>query len=147
MPSQITLKDAGLKFFEGLQATAKNQRTVATYKREFEVVTGFFGDDKNVAAIRPADVGRFLKSDALLKKPSGTERAGPTIKQIVRVLRVFLEWAQAQGLVETVALPKDAMPNRKRLSACGHLPASAGQAGAQAGKQQEDSADAAESGN
>ena len=117
MPSQTTLKDAGPKYFEALKAAAKNQRTVDTYRRQFEVVTGFFGEDKKLSAIRAADVGRFLKSDALAKKPNGKDRAEPTVKQIVRVLRMFLEWAQAQGMVETVAFPKDAMPKRRRKQA------------------------------
>lgn len=113
MPSQITLKDAGPKYMEYLRTAGRNPHTVETYTRQFEVVTGFFGEGKKLAAIRPADVGRFLKSDALLKKPNGKERAEPTVKQIVRVLRMFLEWAQTQGMVETVAFPKDAMPKRK----------------------------------
>jgi len=37
MPSQVTLKDAGPKYFEAL-AAAKNPRTVDTYRRQFEVV-------------------------------------------------------------------------------------------------------------
>ena len=126
MPSQTTLKDAGPKYFDHLQAAAKNQRTVDTYRRQFDVITGFFGEGKKLTAIRPADVGRFLKSDSLLKKPNGTDRAEPTVKQIARVLRMFRAWAQAQGMVETVAFPKDAMPKRRR-------------------KQQEDNADATES--
>jgi len=114
MPSQTTLKEAGPKYFDHLQAAAKNQRTVDTYRRQFDVITGFFGEGKKLTAIRPADVGRFLKSDHLLKKPNGKERAEPTVKQIVRVLRMFLEWAQAQGMVETLPFPKDAMPKRRR---------------------------------
>jgi len=60
------------------------------------------------------DVGRFLKSDSLLKKPNGKQRAELTVKQIVRVLRMFLEWAQAQGMIETLPFPKNAMPKRKQ---------------------------------
>ena len=114
MSSQTTLKDAGQKYFEHLEAAGKNPRTVATYRRQFAVIAGFLGGDRKLTAIRPADVGRFLKSDALLKKPSGAARAEPTVKQIVRVLRMMLEWAQSEGLVEAVAFPKDAMPKRKR---------------------------------
>ena len=69
------------------------------------------GEGKTLKAIRPADVGRFLKSDALLRKPNGADRAKPTVDQIARVL---LEWAQAQGTVETVAFPKSALPKRRR---------------------------------
>ena len=114
MPSQITLKDAGPKYFESLTAAAKNPRTVDTYRRQFETIKGFFGEGKKLSALRPADVGRFLKSDSLLKKPNGADRAEPTVKQIVRLLRMFLEWAQAEGITETLPFPKDAMPKRKR---------------------------------
>ncbi len=126
MPSQNTLKDAGTQYFRILDATGKNPRTVNTYRRHFEIVIGFFGEGKKLTAIRPADVGRFLKSDALRVMPNGKERADATVKQIVRVLRMFLEWAQGQGIVESVAFPKNAMPKRRR-------------------KQQESSADAAPS--
>ena len=126
MPSKLTLKDAAPRFIEHLRAAGRKEQTLRTYAKALEVAAGFFGDGKSLKAIRPADVGRFLKSDHLLKKPNGKERAEPTIKQIVRVLRMFLEWAQAQGMVETLPFPKDAMPKRRR-------------------KQQEDNADATES--
>jgi len=128
MPSQLTLKGAAPQFIEHLRAAGKKEQTLRTYGTALEVVAGFFGEGKSLKAIRPADVGRFLKSDALLKKPNGKERAQPTVDQIVRVLRMLLEWAQAQGHVTAVAFPKDALPKRRR-------------------KQQEATADAAQSGN
>jgi len=84
------------------------------YGKALEVIAGFFGEAKALKALRPADIGRFLKSDALLKKPNGKERAKPTIDQIVRVLRMLLEWAQAQGHVQTLAFRQDALPKRRR---------------------------------
>ena len=128
MPSQMTLKDAAPQFIEHLRAAGKKEQTLRTYGTALEVVAGFFGEGKTLKALRPADVGRFLKSDALLKKPSGKDRAQPTVDQIVRVLRMLLEWAQGQGHVPTVAFPKDALPKRRR-------------------KQQEAAADAAQNGN
>ena len=114
MPSQISLKDAGTQYFRILDATGKNPRTVNTYRRHFEIVTDFFGETKKLSAIRPPDVGRFLKSDLLLAMTNGKQRAEATLKQIVRVFRVFLEWALTQGMVDSVAFPKDAMPKRQR---------------------------------
>ena len=128
MPSQMTLKDAAPQFIEHLRAAGKKEQTLRTYGTALEVVAGFFGEGKTLKALRPADVGRFLKSDALLKKPNGKDRAQPTVDQIVRVLRMLLEWAQGQGHVPTVAFPKDALPKRRR-------------------KQQEAAADAAQNGN
>ena len=113
MPSQSVLKDAGTQYFRILDATGKNPRTVNTYRRHFEIVVGFFGESKKLSAIRPADIGRFLKSDALRVMPNGKERADATVKQIVRVLRMFFEWAQTQGILESVPFPKAAMPKRR----------------------------------
>ena len=114
MPSQLTLKDAAPQYLEYLRAAGKNVHTVRTYGKALEAIAGFFGEAKALKALRPADVGRFLKSDALLKKPNGAERAKPTTDQITRVLRMLLEWAQAQGHVTAVAFPQDAMPKRRR---------------------------------
>jgi len=114
MPSQLTLKDAAPQYLEYLRAAGKNVHTVRTYGKALEAIAGFFGEAKALKALRPADVGRFLKSDALLKKPNGAERAKPTTDQIVRVLRMLLEWAQAQGHVAAVAFPQDALPKRRR---------------------------------
>ena len=117
MPRALTLKDAAPRFIEHLRAAGKKEQTLRTYAKALEVAAGFFGEGKTLKAIRPADVGRFLKSDALLKKPNGADRARPTVDQIVRVLRMLLEWAQGQGIVESVAFPKDAMPKRRRKAA------------------------------
>ena len=114
MPGQTTLKDAAPQYLEHLRAAGKKEQTLRTYGTALEVVAGFFGEGKSLKALRPADVGRFLKSDALLKKPNGRDRAQPTVDQIVRVLRMLLEWAQGQGHIDTVAFPKDALPKRRR---------------------------------
>ena len=114
MPSKLTLKDAAPQFIEHPRAAGKKDQTLRTYAKALEVAVGFLGEGKALKAIRPADVGRFLKSDALLKKPNGKDRAQPTVDQIARVLRMLLEWAQGQGHVEKVAFPKDAMPKRRR---------------------------------
>ena len=122
MPSQLTLKDAAPQYLEHLRAAGKNEHTVRTYGKALEAIAGFFGEAKALKALRPADVGRFLKSDALLKKPNGKERAKPTTDQITRVLRMLLEWAQAQGHVPAVAFPQDAMPKRRRKQQTAHEP-------------------------
>jgi hypothetical protein len=114
MPRALTLKDAAPQFTEHLRAAGKKEQTLRTYTKALEVVAGFFGEGKTLRALRPADVGRFLKSDALLKKPNGADRARPTVDQIVRVLRMLLEWAVEQGAIDSVPFPKHALPKRGR---------------------------------
>ena len=117
MATQTALKDARAKWLGHLETVGKHERTVATYGRQLAVITGFFGEEKALTAIRAADVGRFLKSDALLKMPNGKDRAERTVAQIVRVLRMFLEWAKEQELIQAVPFPKAAMPKRQRKAA------------------------------
>ena len=114
MPRALTLKDAAPQFIEHLRAAGKKEQTLRTYAKALEVATGFFGEGKTLKSLFPAAVGRFLNSDALLKKPNCKERAKPTVDQIIRVFRMLLEWAVGKGAIDTVPFPKAALPKRRR---------------------------------
>ena len=114
MPSQVTLKDAAPQFIEHLRAAGKKEQTLRTYAKALEVAVGFFGEGKTLKSLFPAAVGRFLNSDALLKKPNGAGRAKPTVDQITRVLRMLLEWAVGEGTIDAIPFPKAALPKRRR---------------------------------
>lgn len=107
MTERITLKDAAEAYIEHLRQQGKKERTLYTYKKDLEVLETFFGAEKSLAAIRAPQVGKFLKSDLLLKLPSGKDRARPTVAKTVRVLRMFLLWAKEAGHIDEAPLPKD----------------------------------------
>ena len=107
-----TLKKAIPAYMEYLKSQGKAERTLYTYGKDFEQITTFFGEKKQLTAIRPTDVGKFLKSDALLTLPSGKTRAVPTIEKTIRVLRMFLEWSVEQGYITEVPFPKDALQKK-----------------------------------
>lgn len=102
-----TLHDAAQAYLEHLREQGKKEATVKTYAKDFEQIESFFGADRKLSAILPAHVGRFFKSDALLKLPSGKKRAKPTVDKTMRVLRMFLVWAKETGRIEKMPLPKD----------------------------------------
>jgi len=102
-----TLHDALQEYLDSLRNDGKNERTLYTYGRDAEQVEAFFGPDKKLAAILTPHVSGFLKSDALLKLPSGKERSEPTVRKTVRVFRMFLCWALEQGYIAKLPLPKD----------------------------------------
>ena len=102
-----TLHEAREAYLEHLKAQGKKDRTLYTYGRDFDQIEAFFGEGKKLTAITTAQVGRFLKSDALLKMPSGKDRAERTVQKTVRILRMFLVWAKETGLIEKLPLPKD----------------------------------------
>ena len=107
MATEITLHEAAEAYLEHLKSEGKKPTTLYTYKKDVELIESVLGKDRQLAKIIPANVGKFFKSDALLKKPSGAERAKPTTDKTKRVLRMFLVWAREQGHIDTLPLPKD----------------------------------------
>ena len=83
-----TVHEAAQAYLEHLRTQGKKDRTLYTYGKDFEQMEAFFGADRKLRTILPPHVGKFLKSDDLLRLPSGAERAKPTVDKTVRVLHV-----------------------------------------------------------
>jgi hypothetical protein len=102
-----TLHQAAQAYLEHLRTQGKKERTLYTYGKDFEQVVAFFGAESKLSAIFTLHVGKFFKSDALLKLPSGRERSQPTVEKTKRVLRMFFIWARETGRIDKLPLPKD----------------------------------------
>lgn len=103
----MTLHDALREYLSALRNDGKSERTLYTYNKDAEQIEAHFGPDKKLGAILVPHVTGFLKSDALLKLPSGKERSEPTVRKTVRVFRMFLVWALERGYITKLPLPKD----------------------------------------
>jgi len=101
-----TLHEAAKAYIEHLRTQGKTERTLYTYGKDFEQIESFFGAERKLTSILVPHVGKFFKSDALLKLSSGKERAKPTVEKTKRVLRMFLIWAKETGRIEKPPLPK-----------------------------------------
>jgi hypothetical protein len=101
-----TLKQASEAYLAHLGTLGKRPATVYTYGKDLKVVTGYLGEATKISALQPARIGKFVKSDALLKSPEGKARAERTVQKTVRVLRMFLVWAKDAGQLESLPLPK-----------------------------------------
>ena len=101
-----TLHEAAKAYIEHLQTQGKTERTLYTYGKDFEQIEAFFGAERKLTGILVPHVGKFFKSDALLKLSSGKERAKPTVEKTKRVLRMFLIWAKETGRIDKLPLPK-----------------------------------------
>lgn len=107
-----TIHDAAQAYLENLRQQGKKERTLYTYAKDFDLIEAFFGGDKPLASIRTPQIGKFFKSDHLLKMASGPDgtkkpRAKPTVDKTVRVFRMFLVWAKETGRLASLPLPKD----------------------------------------
>ena len=105
--SERTLGQVMDQYLEYLKVEGKSERTLYTYGQDARQVIGFFGSDRKLTSILTPHVGKFLKSNALLRLSNGKERAEPTVRKTVRVLRMFLVWARENGYIEKLPLPKD----------------------------------------
>ncbi len=114
--SDITLHDAAREYLEHLKSEGKSERTLYTYGKDFQQIEAYFKPEKKLPAIMVPHVSGFLKSDALLKLPSGKERSEPTVNKTVRVFRMFLVWAHGKGYITKLPLPKDTAMGHSRLS-------------------------------
>jgi site-specific recombinase XerD len=108
-----TLQQAAGKYLEHLKAQGKKEATIYTYTKDFDQIKSFFGADRKLSDVRSQQVGRFFKSDALLKLPNGKKRAHPTVDKTIRVLRMFLVWAKETGRIDKLPLPKDTPMGRR----------------------------------
>ena len=107
-----TLHQATQAYLEHLRSQGKKERTLYTYGKDFEQIEGFFGSERKLSAILTPHVGKFFKSDFLLKLPSGRERSQPTVEKTKRVLRMFLIWARETGRIDKLPLPKGTLMGR-----------------------------------
>ena len=112
--SDKTLHEAMNEYLEHLRTEGKSERTLYTYDRDVQQIIGFFGNEKKLSAVLTPHVSKFLTSDALLKLPSGRERAPIMVRKTVRVLRMFLVWAKDRGYLAKLPIPKD-MPLGRSL--------------------------------
>jgi len=109
-----TLHDAAQAYLEHLRGQGKKERTLYTYGKDFEQIEAFFGAERKLSGILAPHVGKFFKSDALLKLPSGKKRAKPTVDKTMRVFRMFLIWAKETGRIKKLPLPKDTPMGRSQ---------------------------------
>ena len=94
-------------FLEHLKGLGKAERTLYTYRKDLDIVEAFFHGERPIQEIRIPQVGKFFKSDLLLKKTSGVERAARTVEKTVRVFRMMMVWAKETSLIDELPLPKN----------------------------------------
>jgi site-specific recombinase XerD len=104
--TEMTIHESTTAFINHLRENGKKERTLYTYRKDLDLIEGYFGKDKKLQELRITQVGKFLKCDALLKLGNGNARAERTIAKTIRVFRMMLVWAKDTGLIDELPLPK-----------------------------------------
>jgi site-specific recombinase XerD len=111
----ITLAEAAQRYLELLQQNGKSKATLYTYGKDLEQIQAFFGPERTVQSISLQWIGRFLKSDELLRQPNGKDRASQTVNKTIRVFRMLLTWLHQEGTIEKLCLPKSISVGKSTL--------------------------------
>lgn len=106
MTQPLTLAEATQHYLNCLQTQGKHARTLYTYGKDLQQIQAFFGPERLVQSLTLPLIGRFLKSDQLLKLPNGKERAPQTVQKTIRVFRMWMVWLRQEGHLADIALPK-----------------------------------------
>ena len=104
--TEMTIHETTAAFINHLRENGKKERTLYTYRKDLDLIEGYFGKDKKLQELRITQVGKFLKCDALLKLGNGNARAERTVAKTIRVFRMMLVWAKDTGLIDELPLPK-----------------------------------------
>jgi hypothetical protein len=101
-----TLKEVTEAYLECLAAGKTKPSTIQVYRKALDLAIQHFGEERRLDSILVPHVGKYYSSELVNILPSGKPKAQPTVKQIKRVFRQMLEYAQEQGWVTTLAIPK-----------------------------------------
>lgn len=114
MHAPITLSEATKQYLEFLQQDGKSDRTLYTYHRDLQQIQAFFGVERLIDNISLSLIGRFLKSDELLRLPNGQARAPKTVHKTIRVFRMFMQWLVYVAYLPEITLPKSIPLGRRK---------------------------------
>jgi site-specific recombinase XerD len=113
--TDATIHETTEAFIEHLREAGKKERTLYTYAKDLALIEEYFGSDKKLVDLRIPQVGKFLKSDLLLKRANGEARAERTVAKTTRVFRMMLVWAKEVGRIDELPLPKSTPMGRDKL--------------------------------
>jgi len=118
---EVTLKSATDAYLEHLAGSGTKPSSIAVYSKALDLAIENFGADRMVGSITVAQVGKYYSGPLVNILPSGKPKADPTVKQIKRVFRQCLEYAQTQGWVATLQVPKSELQHARQKKAAGDV--------------------------
>jgi hypothetical protein len=94
------------QYLAHLASIGKAAGTVFSYTLDLGVARRHFGDERDVRAITFAEVAAYFESDLVVKGKNGKRKSEITIRKLRRTLRMALERAAAEKLIERAPVPE-----------------------------------------
>ncbi len=106
LPEPVTLKSVAEAYIDHLTLGGQTKAsTVTVYQAALQLAVNHFGADRRIDSILVPHTAKYFSSQAVNFLENGKPKAVPTVKQIKRVFRQMLEFAQTYGWVAKVAVP------------------------------------------
>jgi hypothetical protein len=102
----LTVAELTDRYIEHLEESHKSHGTIFSYGMELKLALAELGAETKIASLTPKKVQAFYESDRVTKTKKGRQKSKLSIDKTRRVLRMALEWAAAEGLIETAPIPK-----------------------------------------
>ena len=102
------------KFLVHLEKLGSSRASVFWYALDLGIARKFFGKGQLLSELTEREVAEYLESDPVTKTRDGRPKAPVTIDRTRRALRIALEWAAGEALIEKSPIP--AKPAKEKKS-------------------------------
>jgi len=118
LPEPVTIKSVAEAYIDHLTLGGQTKMsTINIYTAALQLAANHFGADRRIDSIQAVHVGRYYNSSEVNTLPNGRPKATPTIKQIRRVFRQMMEFAQTYGLIQKLPIPASELQHARRKQA------------------------------
>ena len=84
-----------------LKADSRSPHTIGSYLHDLHSFQNWLNGDPDIFSIQATILHRFLASDAVSKKPDGSQRTKGSVNKIKTSLKSFFGWADKTGIITT----------------------------------------------
>jgi hypothetical protein len=101
LPELVTIKSVAEAYIDHLTIGGQTKKSTTTvYSNALHLAVTYFGADRRIDSILVPHTAKFFNSAMVNYLPNGRPKAAPTVKQIKRVFRQMLEFAQTYGWIK-----------------------------------------------
>ncbi len=111
----MKLKELVVEYLQSLRDGETKDKTIKVYERYLKLATAHFKGERDITAIKLPQVGKFFKSDAVIKGKNGKDRSEITSRQIRRVFRQLMVYALEQEYITILPMPKTEMEQARKV--------------------------------
>lgn len=99
-----SLTECAVSYLERLRTERKSESTIGAYSADLDLAVEVLGGETDIAKIDLDAVHRFNESTQVTTTKSGRPKADPTIQRSRRVLRLALQHAEREGVIEAAPI-------------------------------------------